>query len=411
MAVTVLYIFVYIIEAIILGWYCNHLFNPKYSKKVECLFIAMGYACLFLISLAMIFYINIALFVLINFILIFFLYDAKWHSALFNALTLTCIMTLSEVVILQLKSLISIDFLYSDSHIVYLCVVALLCKITYFIMLRLIVVFMHGSKERNDSFSIPTALLNVIPLISLYIISTLVSIILSKNMPEHFKYMLFSCTFLLLGINILIFYIYHYTIDKSSESTQLQIQLQKEYDMTEYYKSLFNQNENQQILIHDESLLNSSDLKDSVHVSDNEVLNSILCHYMKICRDKHISFKVDIRKKLLQNLKYEELTSLFCNLLDNAVEACSDIPDSYIEMSVSFEPNSSLTVINIINTCRVVPTFDKNGRPVTTKKGSKNHGFGVKSINRVIDRYNGNIKMYFDESKMAFHTIITIKES
>ena len=103
----------------------------------------------------------------------------------------------------------------------------------------------------------------------------------------------------------------------------------------------------------------------------NEVLNSILCHYMKICRDKHISFKVDIRKKLLQNLKYEELTSLFCNLLDNAVEACSDIPDSYIEMSVSFEPNSSLTVINIINTCRVVPTFDKNGRPVTTKKGSK----------------------------------------
>ena len=384
MAVTVLYIFVYIIEAIILGWYCNHLFNPKYSKKVECLFIAMGYACLFLISLAMIFYINIALFVLINFILIFFLYDAKWHSALFNALTLTCIMTLSEVVILQLKSLISIDFLYSDSHIVYLCVVA---------------------------------------------------IILSKNMPGHFKYMLFSCTFLLLGINILIFYIYHYTIDKSSESTQLQIQLQKEYDMTEYYKSLFNQNENQQILIHDiknhlqtinrlndennrekisrylESLLNSSDLKDSVHVSDNEVLNSILCHYMKICRDKHISFKVDIRKKLLQNLKYEELTSLFCNLLDNAVEACSDIPDSYIEMSVSFEPNSSLTVINIINTCRVVPTFDKNGRPVTTKKGSKNHGFGVKSINRVIDRYNGNIKMYFDESKMAFHTIITIKES
>ena len=132
---------------------------------------------------------------------------------------------------------------------------------------------------------------------------------------------------------------------------------------------------------------------------------------MKICRDKHISFKVDIRKKLLQNLKYEELTSLFCNLLENAVEACSDIPDSYIEMSVSFEPNSSLTVINIINTCRVVPTFDKNGRPVTTKKGSKNHGFGVKSINRVIDRYNGNIKMYFDESKMAFHTIITIKES
>lgn len=75
--------------------------------------------------------------------------------------------------------------------------------------------------------------------------------------------------------------------------------------MAEYYKTLFTQNKNQQILIHDirkhltslaqlnakneqikiqeylETLLNSSELQDSVRVSDNDMVNSILCHYTK----------------------------------------------------------------------------------------------------------------------------------
>ena len=90
--------------------------------------------------------------------------------------------------------------------------------------------------------------------------------------------------------------------------------------MTEYYKTLFTQNKNQRILIHDirnhltsiarlneqndhekirqylNSLLNSPALQNSAYVSDNEMLNSILCHYIKLCQDKQIQFKVDIRK-------------------------------------------------------------------------------------------------------------------
>ena len=51
-----------------------------------------------------------------------------------------------------------------------------------------------------------------------------------------------------------------------------------------------------------DTLLNSSDLQDSVRVSDNEMLNSIFCHYIKICHDKHIKFRADIRTNLLQKL-------------------------------------------------------------------------------------------------------------
>ena len=94
---------------------------------------------------------------------------------------------------------------------------------------------------------------------------------------------------------------------------------------------MFIHNKNQQILIHDirkhltaiaqlnrqnehekiqqylDALLNSSDLLDSVRVSDNEMLNSIFCHYIKICHDKHIKFRADIRTNLLQKLNFPEL--------------------------------------------------------------------------------------------------------
>ena len=159
-----------------------------------------------------------------------------------------------------------------------------------------------------------------------------------------------------------------------------------------------------------ETLLDSSELQDSVRVSDNDMLNSILCHYTKICHDKHITFKTDIRANLLKKLDYPELTSLFCNLLDNAVEACGDTPDSYIEMSVLRKNNSDLTLISIINTCRNAPSFDDSGFPVSSKKDSRNHGLGLKSINRIVLKYGGKIKMYYDSRSAAFHTIMILND-
>ena len=245
--------------------------------------------------------------------------------------------------------------------------------------------------------------------------------------------MLSSCAILLIFINILTFYIYHYTLEKNNELTKLQLQYQKEYDMVEYYKTLFTQNENQQLLIHDirkhlmsisrlneqndkqkiqiylNNLLNSSELQNSVHISDNEMLNAIICHYLQICSNKHIEIKTDIRKQSLMFFEYSDLTTLLCNLLENSIEACTDIPDSFIELSITPKDNTSLTIINIVNTCRIKPKVDKNDKPITTKRNNSHHGLGLKSIERVVNKYKGNIKMYFDEDKLTFHTIIVVK--
>ena len=213
----------------------------------------------------------------------------------------------------------------------------------------------------------------------------------------------------------------------------MQLLLQKESDSVEYYEMMLSQNENQSILIHDikkhlqsikllndqkasdkinayiQQLMESSDLKETVKICDNEMLNAILCRYQRQCNEKHIVFHADIRSGTVQSMYQHDLTSLFCNLLDNAVESAEKIPDSFIELRVQKKENSPFIVIIVINSCRSAPQYDATHLPISTKKDSSKHGYGMKSIKKVIRKYNGDLQMYYDDASATFHTIVTLR--
>lgn len=126
-------------------------------------------------------------------------------------------------------------------------------------------------------------------------------------------------------------------------------------------------------------------------------------------REAHC-FHTDIRSDTVQNIYQHDLTSLFCNLLDNAVESADNIPDSFIELTVEKKENSPFIIIILINSCRSTPVYDQDGLPVSHKANKGRHGFGIKSIKKVVKQYNGNLQMYYDNDSGTFHTIITLKQ-
>lgn len=154
----------------------------------------------------------------------------------------------------------------------------------------------------------------------------------------------------------------------------------------------------------------SSDLKESSKLCEHEMLNSILCRYMRQCADKHISFHADIRSETTDFIADNDLTSLFCNLLDNAVEAADHIPNSFIEVNTNKREKTPFVVITVINSCRKNP-FSKEGNGLSTEKSDKQkHGFGIKSIRKTISKYSGDMRMYYNDDTITFHTIITLKQ-
>ena len=238
----------------------------------------------------------------------------------------------------------------------------------------------------------------------------------------------------LLAANLLMFGINQYNQKKNTEFTEMQLLLQQESDSAEYYEMLRLQNENQRILIHDikkhlqsidmlndqkehdkigvyiRQLILSSDLKESSRLCDHEMLNSILCRYMQQCTDCHITFHVDIRRGTTDFIADNDLTSLFCNLLDNAIAAASTMPDSFIEINTSKREKTSFIIITVINSCRKNPFLSKNKLLSTDKSDKSRHGFGLKSIRKTVNKYHGDMKMYYNDDTLTFHTIITLKQ-
>lgn len=79
------------------------------------------------------------------------------------------------------------------------------------------------------------------------------------------------------------------------------------------------------------------------------------------------------------------------NALDNAVEAVMKFqdPDKRL-IYITIEQVKHFVRIRIENTVAEVPAFD-HGIPLTTKKDKENHGFGMKSMETIVNKYDGSI--------------------
>lgn len=434
MANTVIYFLVFFIEAIILWQYSSILFEPKYRPATRISVLCGLYLILLASSSLQFKWLNMALYLLANFIFLAAQYNLKWHSALFHSAILAAVMGMCELAVYSIVKYYTPHFYAESEYFHNMVIFTVFSKISFFTIIYILIHFLKGRQKYNQQYDKSVFLLIFIPLTSAFIMLTFVYISDSCTLSPTLNWMVASGAVLLLTANLLVFGINQYNQKKSSEFTEMQLLLQKESDAIDYYEMLRLQNENQSILIHDikkhlqsidmlneqgdhekigayiRQLMLSSGLKESSKLCDHEMLNSILCRYMRQCNDKSIAFHTDIRSETTDFIADNDLTSLFCNLLDNAVESADHIPNSFIEVNTSKREKTPFVVITVINSCRKNP-FSKEGNSLSTEKLDKHsHGFGIKSIRKTISKYSGDIRMYYNDDTLTFHTIITLKQ-
>lgn len=427
------YLLGFFIESVVLWQYSSTLFIPSQKPRNRLTVLSILYLILFLIALFDIKWLNMMLYLLVNLLFLTTQFHLKWNMAFFHSATLSAVMGMCELAIYSLIGRFVPHFWENAGYFLNMIIFTVLSKTIFLTIIYILIHFFKGKQRQNQQYDRSVLLLAFIPITSVFVMLTLVGIsdtfILSPNLAWMVT---FSATFLLIN-SLLVFGMNQYNQQKSLEFTEMQLLLQKESDSAEYYEMLRLQNENQRILIHDikkhlqsidllneqkepdkisayiHQLICSSDLKESARLCDHEMLNSILCRYMQQCNNNHIVFRVDIRSGATSFIADNELTSLFCNLLDNAMESAMFIPDSYIELNVSKREKTPFIVITMINSCRKDPFITQSGTLNTHKPNKIMHGFGLKSIRKIINKYNGNLQMYYDKNTLSFHTIITLK--
>lgn len=145
---------------------------------------------------------------------------------------------------------------------------------------------------------------------------------------------------------------------------------------------------------------------DAAVKTGNEALDVLLSERSLYCEKHGIRLSCMIDGAKLGFMPVGDVYSLFGNALENAIEAVSKLQDPENRV-ISFQVRESrgMLVLNEEN-CYDGPLSFAQGLPCTTKKEDEGyHGYGLKSIRMVAERYGGQMAVMADE---RFHLTVLI---
>ncbi|WP_419575965.1 sensor histidine kinase [Ruminococcus sp.] len=209
---------------------------------------------------------------------------------------------------------------------------------------------------------------------------------------------------------------------------ELEYERQKEKSTAEYYDLLNEQNENSKIVMHDikrhlnaiksisgddavteyiDNFIEDFSVNKSVDYCNNPMVNSIVNRYKSVCDRLGVKMNIDIRNADFGFMNQPDITALLDNLLENAVEAAENTENGFIDFSVFVRKNKYLS-IQLTNSVKNIIAV-KNDRIASSKKSGSIHGTGLKSIQKVVKKYDGEINMRFNEDDMTFSSNVVFE--
>lgn len=131
----------------------------------------------------------------------------------------------------------------------------------------------------------------------------------------------------------------------------------------------------------------------------NNALDSVLSAKRSLAESKGIAFHTKI--KIQENLPIapEDCSIIFCNALDNALEACERLPaDAEKSINLFLQQDATTIFCKITNTAP--PNTEKTF--LTSKADKVNHGFGMKNIKEALEKYPSLYNFKQQENQFEF---------
>lgn len=133
------------------------------------------------------------------------------------------------------------------------------------------------------------------------------------------------------------------------------------------------------------------------------VIDAFLSNHLNMAESEGITFDTEVKINP-ENIQIEDYD--FCvilgNLLDNSLEACQKITGGRErKIGVQIFTTDAELVIHIVNTREAAETEAVQG-----EKDWLYHGYGMKNVEDVVEKYHGNFSSFAQES--SFENIVTI---
>lgn len=422
---------VFLAEALIAGQYLENIFLLRRKRNIEILSFTVGYIFLFWISCFDSWMLNAIFFFATNSALAYGCFNCSLKTALFHSGLLNFIVTVTEVIVAFGLSFFTKDFAAYSYDFSVMVSLSVLSKLLYY---SAVILSKKICKRQNRERVEPKVLwlLSTFPGISTMVVVAIIYAGMTSTLSMVTQVLLVLSSISLLFVNSLMLIIYNHIQKVNQENMKMQLTLHREKADAAYYEMLQKQYGNQRVLIHDirshlallrnlveterfdqvadylKQLDQLPALQNKVLLCGNRVLNMVLQQHKEQCGEKGVAFHCDVRDKSVDFMKETDLTALFGNLLSNALEAAEQVQGGEVELSVTWQPLSRQTVIVVVNSCEDPPLLHPQGGYRTRKKDKLWHGVGLKSIDQVVKRYQGDCQRTFDTQKGEFQCVILL---
>ena len=160
-----------------------------------------------------------------------------------------------------------------------------------------------------------------------------------------------------------------------------------------------------------------SELQDSINNYDasihtgNASLDALLTRFQNQCLQQEISWTCMADGKCLAFIDPFDLYIMFGNALDNAMECLCKIPEKEKRfLSVTLRKKNSIILLSIRNYCEHAPHL-LQGLPVTTKEDEQEHGYGMKNIQEIVQKYDGQLQIRFEHHTFFLDILFAAPDS
>lgn len=148
---------------------------------------------------------------------------------------------------------------------------------------------------------------------------------------------------------------------------------------------------------------------DSQVETGSKVLDTLLSQKRLVCMKNNIELTCVADGKKMDFIQALDLYTILGNVIDNAIESVLLVSDEEKKViSVSIWTKGNLLLVQIQNYFENNGLNFADGLPVTTKNAHDGHGYGLKSVKKCVEKYNGSMDITVENNMFNLMIIIPI---
>lgn len=369
---------------------------------------------------------NLLINIIVTIIFGHYLFNSKKIYAFYYTIYIVMIFLIQTIISISFQ-LIAYTFKFTFYNLeVYLNTMSLITQFVVLGLSRLLIIYFNNKKIKRFTVAQYLNFL-ILPLFSVFYIVSL-TLYIQMYMSIGDILLLIINIVLIIILNIFITNVFE-SISKNNElQNQVKLYDQKSQMELKYYETLNDKYNSSRKIIHDmknhlqtiECLYKEKEVDkakaytrdmyfmlDKLYqkkYSENKVLNIILNDKFLKAEAFNIKVNSSVGDVDLSFIKDIDLTTIFSNILDNAIEASIEANKNK-SIVLKVDSFNDFIVINLSNYTEKQPVIDKDKFKTTKKEHS---GLGIENVRITLEKYEGILRIKYEENIFKVNIIIPI---